>query len=164
MSTRKFKEIQRFRSLDVFILLGLFAVGLIYRAILGFLGWDHAAASESTYLLFAFLTIALFVYYFSIRLITVIDQKGIKYQFYPLHFRKHRIYWEEIDDLQVVDMPLQAALTGWSVRFSGEKRFSVTGRRSGLSIRLKNGEAIFLGTRHPEELRATIDRYRGNIS
>jgi len=160
MKKIEYKEKQRFRSWDVYLLLGFFFVGLIYRAVGSFAGWWEASPSNSVaaYLLFATLVGGLMAYYYSIRFFTVINEKGIKFQFYPLHRKKRKISWEEVEDCRVVKVSPQAALTGWAVGFLEEKRFSVTGRRSGLALDLKDGEHVFIGTRDPESVKKVVKK------
>lgn len=156
MKKLEFREEQRFRGWDVYLWLVFFTVALVYRALEGLAVETAVSAPVASYLFFALLMAGLFVYFYSIHLIVKVDEKGIKYQFYPLHFRKRRIRWEEIDQYEVVDLPIGAALNGWTINFSEERRFSVTGRRKGLALQLKNGEHLFIGTKHPEDLEAVI--------
>jgi len=159
MKDREFKETQRFRDWGVMLLLGLLVLGLIYRGYHNLI--DPGSVAASTYFLFAVLLSIVLVYYLSLRLFLKVDEKGIKYQFYPWHSSKHRIKWEEVEDCEVIKTSPDAAMSGWTVNFEPEKRFSVTGRRSGLKLELKNGEHIFLGTRHPEELSRTLQHLNG---
>lgn len=163
MKKVEFREAQRFRGWDIIILLGFFSLGLLYRAIAGLAGWWGAPSSDRVpvYLFFGAVTFAALLYYLSIRLFIVVNDKGVKFQFYPLHAKKRKIPWEEVESCRVIRVPPQAALTGWAVHFSEEKRFSVTGRRSGLALDLKSGEHLFIGTQHPEDLQKVVKKIRG---
>jgi|GEM_PF-1490028 len=160
----EYREVQRFREWDVFILLSLFVLGLAYRAVAGYMGWWGAPgeASFSTYLLLTLVVGLVFLYLYSIRVLLVVNKKGVRYQFYPWHFRKHKIDWDEVADWQIVDIPLQAALSGWSVNFSCEKCFSVNGRRKGLELDFRDGKRIFISSTEPERLRKIIKRLQKN--
>ena len=156
MKDQEFKETQRFRDWGIISLLLFFIGGLLYRTFESIIEPGQIAAS--TYLLFVLLLAVVLGYFLSLRLFLEVDAKGIKYQFYPWHTGKHRIRWEEVRDCQVVDASRDAASSGWTVSFEPEKRYSVTGRRAGLKLGLKNGEQIFLGTRHPEQLKNTLQK------
>ncbi len=159
MKNREFKETQRFRDWSVLLLLVFFIVGLLYRTFESLL--EPGPVSPSIYLLFVFLLGMVLFYFLSLRLFLKVDEKGVKYQFFPLHSGKHRIRWEEVKDFRVVQVSPDAAIAGWTVGFGPEKRFSVTGRRSGLKLDLRNGEQIFLGTRHPEQLKDALRKLSG---
>jgi hypothetical protein len=95
----------------------------------------------------------------SLRLVTKIDEKGIRFQFYPLHYRKHKIKWEELSEVRVVKMQIGAQLSGWNVSIGKPELFySFTGR-NGLELHLKNGGYIFIGSQEPEKLAEAIKPY-----
>ena len=154
MEKLEFKEQQRFRQLDVLLILGFLLVGLIARFV------QHQTMqlgnNFSGYVLLIVLLIGALIYFYSIRLITVINQKGVRFQYYPWHYKKKKIDWKDIDKVELVKSPLNAALTGWNIRFSNDNYYSVSGYR-GLKIDLKNGETIFLGTKNAERLKDSLE-------
>lgn len=159
MKNQEFKETQRFRDWGIILLLLFFIGGLLYRTFESIMEPGQVAAS--TYLLFVLMLAIVLGYFLSLRLFLKVDEKGIKYQFYPWHAGKHRIRWDEVRDCEVVNASRDAVSSGWTVSFEAEKRFSVTGRRAGLKLDLKNGEQIFLGTRQPEQLKNTLQQLNG---
>ena len=161
MSKTCYKEEQRFRRWEVFALLAMLMIGASYHFIDLYLsgGYDLFLLTLQYALVAIILTGAL-AYLWSIRLVLKIDKESIQYQFFPLHYRKHKLKWEEIEHLEFIEMPVSAELSGWAVRLgTWERMFSVSGR-TGLSLSLKNGQQLFIGTQHPEELKAALDRIK----
>ena len=161
MSKTCYKEEQRFRRWEVFALLAMLMIGASYHFIDLYLsgGYDLFLLTLQYALVAIILTGAL-VYLWSIRLVLKIDKESIQYQFFFLHYRKHKLKWEEIEHLEFIEMPVSAELSGWAVRLgTWERMFSVSGR-TGLSLSLKNGQQLFIGTQHPEELKAALDRIK----
>lgn len=159
MSKTQFKEEQRFRRWEVFALLVVLMISASYHFVELYLSGVY----ESYFLTLQYALITVIIagplaYLLSIRLILKIDEEGIKYQYFPWHYRKHKIKWEEIEHFEFINTPVLAELSGWAVRLgTWERMFSVSGR-TGLSLSLKNGEQLFIGTKHPEELKDALAR------
>ena len=100
-----------------------------------------------------------FAYFWNIHYSVKINEKGISYQYFPLHRGKHKIKWEEVKDCQVVKTPVIAALSGWNVHFSNEEFYSLNGR-NGLDVTLKNGEKVFLGAKDVEKLAEIVEQVK----
>jgi len=151
MATRKYKEDQRFRRWDVLGFIAFLLALALFRFIEGFYLRDWQEFSIAI-LCISLLGIALY-FLLSIRLIIKIDEQKISYRYYPLHLKKRKIKWEEIEQCELIDTPVASELSGWAVRFaSDEKMFSVSGRR-GLYLQLKDGREFFIGSKHLGELR-----------
>ena len=158
MSKLLYKEEQRFRRWEVFTLLALLLIGASYHFVeLYTSGAYEPGVLTLQYALIAIILTGALFYLWSIRLILKIDKNGIQYQFFPLHYRKHQVKWDEIDSFEFIDTPASAELSGWAVRLgTWERMFSVSGR-TGMSIKLKNGKQLFIGTQHPDELKSALD-------
>lgn len=98
-------------------------------------------------------------YLLSIRLELKIDDEKIRYRYYPLHFRRKKIFWSEVADCEVVVFPLSAQLNGWGIHF-GEQMISVN-HYAGIRLVLKNGERLFISCKDPEALRDIVGRCGG---
>ncbi|MCO6487792.1 MAG: hypothetical protein J5I98_05200 [Phaeodactylibacter sp.] len=159
MSKPQFTEEQRFRRWDVFALLvALMASASYHFAELYLSGAYETSLLTLQYTLITIILAGAAAYLWSIRLILEIDKKGIRYQYFPRHYRKHRIKWEEIEHVEFIHTPVMAELSGWAVRLgTWERMFSVSGR-TGLSLSLKNGQQLFIGTKHPGELKDALAR------
>ncbi|MCB0552538.1 MAG: hypothetical protein KDD02_03220 [Phaeodactylibacter sp.] len=161
MSKARYKEVQRFRRWEVIALLLFLLIGSTYHLfkLIGESTYDQTSLILQ-YLLILVLIGGALVYFISIRLIVKFDDEKIRYQFYPWHYHKHEVKWSEVADCQVVDTPAAAELSGWSVRIgTGERSFSVSGRR-GLLLSLKDGQQLFIGSQHPDQLREALEQCR----
>ncbi|MCB0597095.1 MAG: hypothetical protein H6557_14985 [Lewinellaceae bacterium] len=158
MKKTNFKEEQRFRRWEVFALLVLLLIGVSYHFIeLHVSGIYDPSVLTLQYALIVLILTGSLAYLWSIRLILKIDKEGIHYQFFPLHYRKHKVKWEEIENLEFINTPVSSELSGWAVRLgTWERMFSVSGR-TGMSLKLKNGKQLFIGTQHPDELKSALD-------
>lgn len=159
MSKAVYKEVQRFRRWEVFALLLFILLGATYHLLER--AWNNTF--DHNYVLLQYALIFLLaggalIYLLSIRLFLKIDDKKIKYQFYPLHYHKHEVEWEEVEECKVVDTPIAAELSGWSVRIgTGERSFSVSGRR-GLMLSLKDNTQLFIGSKQPDKLKEAVEQ------
>lgn len=160
MEKLAFKENQRYRRKEVFVAVLFFIVVISYR----FINQTFINPQiESTIPLSLFLLILLglalvFAYYSSIRLITVINEKGIRYQYFPWHYKKQKICWDEVKSLEVIETSLVAELSGWAVNFNSLGQYFCVGRQRGILITLKTDKQIFIGTKDPKALKDTIDK------
>lgn len=158
-----FKEEQRFRCWDLIGALLLLGAAALFR--LTQVIWNGYALSSSQVLaglLVLFVISLCLLYFFKARMATKIDERGIRFKFFPWHFRKRQIGWDEIDSYQWEDLPFSAALSGWGVNYGTfEQVFSLSGRH-GIHLKLKNGEELFIGTAHLQEMREVIDYFLHN--
>ena len=95
------------------------------------------------------------------RLVTQVDQDGIRYRFFP--FIKRHYQWHEIASARVVDYGF---VGGWGIRLftSYGTIYNVKGSK-GLAVELKDGKKFCLGTQKPEELQnilSSIPSKNGN--
>lgn len=153
MKKLEFKENQRFRQLDVLLLLSFLIIGLVYRLMTI---ESREIGDYFAYLLCLGLLGSAFVYFYNLRLITVINKKGVRFQYFPWHYKKQKISWEDIEQMELVRTPLNTALNGWNVRFADNYYYSVCGNR-GLDICLKNGDRVFIGSQNTEELEKSLE-------
>ncbi|MCO6477024.1 MAG: hypothetical protein J5I94_10415 [Phaeodactylibacter sp.] len=158
MSKKLYKEEQRYRRWEIFALLLFLMAGTSYHFVELYVSGEYEPGLLIIqYALIALILTGALAYLWSIRLILRIDKEGIQYQFFPLHYRKHKVKWEEIESYEFVDTPAPTELSGWAVRLgTWERMFSVSGR-TGLSLSLKNGQQLFIGTQHPDELKTALD-------
>ncbi len=96
MSQESFREIQKFTQWWLWLLLLSIGVILIY----------NQAAN-----LGALILVVISLLFLSLRLITEVDKKGIRFRFFP--FVKRAYQWQEITSAQVVDYGFAG---GWGIR------------------------------------------------
>lgn len=160
MEKLAFKENQRYRRKEVFIVILFFMVVMVYRFIeQHFINPQVEPSISLPLFLLILLGLSLiFGYYSSIRLVTVINEKGIRYQYFPWHYKKQKICWKEVKNLEIIETSLVAELSGWAVNFNSLGQYFCVGRQRGVLITLKTDKQIFIGTKNPELLKHTIDK------
>ncbi|MBM3420522.1 MAG: hypothetical protein FJY11_05240 [Bacteroidetes bacterium] len=156
MASGYFSEIQRFRQTWLWFLilglLGLFVWGFIQQIIMD-IPWGNNPASDTGLMLFSLIPAGITLLFLVARLETRLDRNGISYRFFPFHRTRKTIYWNELAGTTVKKYRPLADYGGWGIRTGrgGEKAFNVSGRY-GVSLELKDGKRILIGTRRPEEL------------
>lgn len=132
-----FKEVQKFSQWCLWLLL------LSLGALLFYMGPANLGALVLLVISLLFLTM---------RLITEVDQEGIKFKFFP--FLKRVYLWQEIISARVVDYGF---VGGWGIRLFTPYGtvFNVKGSK-GLAVELKSGKKFCLGTQRPDELQKTL--------
>jgi hypothetical protein len=137
MSRESFREVQKFTQWWLWLLLLSLGIILIY----------NQAAN-----LGALVLVVISLLFLSLRLITEVDKKGIKFRYFP--FLKREYKWQEIASAQVVDYGFAG---GWGIRLftSYGTIFNVKGSK-GLAVELKDGKKFCLGTQRPEELQKLL--------
>ncbi len=163
MAKHKFKEEKRFRHRAFYVLLGLIILGASYRLVEQFVlapvvSWGMVAAFTGM-----IMVSALIIYLLSsVRFVTVVSKKGIKYQLYPLHFKRQKVKWDDIEEYKVVELPRKDAWSGWNLYYSSDFNNYGFGEHKGLFVKLKNGENIYLGIEHEAELKKNIKKLARN--
>lgn len=156
MSKKLFKETQNFHNWALLMGLVISFALVIYRII------DTILYPPSflflNMLVYAVMLVSIIVgfwYMFQLRLKISITEKSIRFRMEPFHSKKKKIYWEEIDTVEIVETPEIAQWHGGNITFNHEKRFSIYGR-NGLHLVTKDGQEYFLGSRRLNELRKVI--------
>ena len=103
----------------------------------------------------------------NLKLKTRIDEKGIYYQYKPLHFSFRLITRESISKCYIRNYNGISEYGGWGIKFSFRKnsgRAFTTKGNIGLQIELKDGRKILIGTQKKEELQRVINTYQHKIT
>lgn len=151
MKAVKYKEVQRFRDIGILGLLGFFFCGLVIKIFHG------ANDPAECLLLLAVIGTAIGVF-MTIRMETVIDKKGIRYQYFPLHYKKQKISWNDVDSVEIINTPIIDELSGLNVSFAANKKYNVSSRHKGMDIKLTNGERIFIGSRKIDQIQMVLSK------
>jgi hypothetical protein len=162
-----FIEKQKFTQPLVIIGLLLAFIATAYTTVLQLKtisGGDFGEILKASLGIIIMLLVTFFI--FSIKLKTRIDEKGVYYQFFPIHFSYKFIPWNTLDKCYIRNYNAITEYGGWGFRFSffrkRGKAFNVKGD-IGLQLVLKNGEKILIGTQKKDELQRTIDTYKNKI-
>lgn len=158
MAKLKFKETQRYRHWEVIALLAILTLGTAVRLIVTTVSGE--AASNGNLFLGIFLLASLLLmlaYFIKVRMKVKVDKKGVKYSIYPWQKSKQKIKWEEVENFEIVEMPEQAALSGWSVQYGSRMRGWNMGNKRGLKLDLRNGDHYFLSINNLDDLENILD-------
>lgn len=161
MNSIKYDETQKMKTWWVF---------LICLLILGFAIWsfvcqiiiDEPWGSKPgpDWLIYAMLglSVLLNVLAFTTRLILQINEQGICIRYFP--FSRKNFNWSDIQEYNFVKYNPITDYGGWGVRYNWKQKgiaYTVAGHY-GISLSLKNGKKVLIGTRNPEELKAFIEK------
>lgn len=141
---------------------------------LAFAGWllifyENSLKAKSfeeliMFIFFELLLVLVTLGFFSLRLETRIDAKGITARFTPFKFLTRHYQWKEIREIFVRKYSPIAEYGGWGVRgLRNKKAYNVAGN-NGIQIVTKDKESFLIGTQQPEVARRVINYYRDKQS
>ncbi len=137
--------------------LGTVAYGVYKQIFLG-IPWGNQQLSDATAIIvaaFVFLTLGgIMVIFLSATLITKIDEKGIRYRYFPFVPKEQFIPRSEILNFEVKTYNPAGEFGGWGYRTSvnGEtKAINVRGNK-GLFLSLSSGKKFLIGTKKPHQV------------
>jgi hypothetical protein len=158
----EFNERQYFRKWWFLLILVLVMGGAIYGMVQQVIfdqPFGNNPMSNSGFIVLMLLLVFLFGSILMMRLETKIDDKGIRFGFYPFQSKGKFYAWNEIADISVVKYnPLiDYGGWGWRISLTGQgQAYNVSGNK-GIVVVLKNGKKRLVGTQRPEEARIIID-------
>ncbi|CAM1347561.1 hypothetical protein [Tenacibaculum insulae] len=171
-----FKEEQRFTQTWLIIIISLcsimpflFGVYGIIQQIIYKKPFGDNPMSDIGLIFFTISMLLLTFLIFLFKLKTRIDEKGIYYQFFPIHFSFKLISWNEINKAYVKTYNPIKDYGGWGLKggsfFSSEKGKAITiSGDIGVQIELKNGIKILIGTQKETEVKQVLTNYQNKLS
>jgi hypothetical protein len=176
MSRILFEEIQTFRQKALWLLLGLITVGsivlfgiAIYNQVILNEQFGEKPMSDIALIIGFVLVIgfAIFLswFFYSIRLETKIDERSIKYKFWPFIREYKEIPIQSVYSIEVEKYKPIMEYGGWGYRFSMKGRglcLNVS-KNMGLRIKMKDGFELLLGTQKAEELSVIVEVLKKNL-
>lgn len=90
-----------------------------------------------------------------VRLKVDVTDKGINYKMSPLHSKKQKIKWDEVDTIKVIETPKGVNMRGGNMKYWFEKKFTLSGL-NGLALITKEGDHYFIGTSETSKLKKSI--------
>lgn len=161
---RIFKETQRFNQWW----LHLVSTGLIAFLLYCFYNWFIAKEATGNVspnnvtgqivVTVSIIPVVLFMYILKLK--TWIDEIGVHYQFFPFHFSKKTVRWNELKKCYVRTYSPIKEYGGWGYRIStGQqgKAFNVRGKQ-GIQLVLKTGKKLLIGTQKEDDAKEVIQR------
>ncbi len=113
------------------------------------------------------------LFIFSLKLKIRIDERGITYQFFPIHFKPKNIAWPELNTCYVRKYSPVKEYGGWGIRalnkkvlmgFKGNgKAYNVKGNM-GIQLEFKDAGKLLFGTQEPEKARQVIKTYSNKLN
>ncbi len=162
---RIFNETQRFTQWFIWLPLALFL------GILGYFCYQWFALGEAVgtvgpdaraeQLLIILFSAPVLLLFYSIKLKTLIDEKGIHYRFIPFHFSQKTILWSDMKICHVRQYSPIQEYGGWGYRFTfrNGRAYNIRGNK-GIQIELATGKKILIGTQEATVVQQLIDRYK----
>ncbi len=176
MSKLLFQESQAFRQKALWILLTvitggsivLFGIALFNQVIVNEQFGDKPMSDSALFIGFVLVIgFAVFLswFFYSIRLETIIDERTIKYKFWPFIREYKVIPIQSVYSIEVEKYRPIMEYGGWGYRFSMKGRglcLNVS-KNKGLRIKLKDGFELLLGTQKAEELTTVVESLKKNM-
>ena len=102
------------------------------------------------------LAIPLLFYFFELRV--QVNEQGLHYQFFPVHFRSYRIKKSDIEKIEALKYRPLGDYGGWGIRYGFKgKCYNVKGNL-GVKVFLKNGSYILFGSQRHKELEKSLQK------
>ncbi|PKP45380.1 MAG: hypothetical protein CVT95_08850 [Bacteroidetes bacterium HGW-Bacteroidetes-12] len=139
--------------LSIIIILTIIALSLLATSIYDNLFNEKKMDLEDYFI--PILIIGLCGFIWSIRLITMIDDKGISVNFYPFINEFHP--WDKIDSVESVQHKTINKGMRWSSKYG--LSYSIKGN-SGILIKYKSGETFYIGSANPKVLIEEMSNYK----
>ena len=162
-----FKEEQRFTQIWLILLLTFSAIVPIAITVKGYLDINSTMTTNELLLTIIGIIVSISLIFF-FKLSTRIDEKGIHYQFFPIHFSMKLIPWNEISKAGTRTYLPISEFGGWGLRGGfffnkgKEKAINVSGD-IGIQLILKNGKKLLIGTQKREEATRVLETYKNKI-
>lgn len=95
--------------------------------------------------------------FYTLRLITHVDAKGIYIRFYPLPGKI--IDYAEVESCIARTYRPLREYGGWGIKYGrGGKAYNISGDR-GAQLVMKDGKRVLIGSQHADELSRAINKY-----
>ena len=156
-----FYEKQKFTQWWVWLIL-LLPTGIFILSTLGefIFGLEHGYKRLNTSeLVFTMLLFGcLYVFFYLIKLETIIKADGIYVRFFPFHFRFKHYEWEDLSNVYTREYCAITEYGGWGLRsglFGKGSAYNVNGNK-GLQLEFTNGKKLLIGTQKEHELKTLL--------
>lgn len=161
---RIFKEQQRFTQTW---LIALIVISTIMPLIVILKDSDKMSTSGLITTICVVLLAPAIIFFFKLN--TRIDEKGIHYQFFPIHFKFKTITWQEINVAYIRKYDAISEYGGWGLKGgalwnkSKGTAINVSGD-IGIQLELKTGKKLLIGTQLEEQAKQVLETYKQKIN
>ena len=163
-----FSEEQRFKKWILLPMVALPIIGMIVIFMQKNKG-TSALDSEAFWGITISLSVlfAVMVFILSINLKTKINEQGVFYQFFPIHFGEKLIAWNEIDKCYIKKYNSIKDFGGYGYRikpFGKMKGKAINvGGNCGIQLEFKNGKNLLIGTQKEVDVKRVLETYKNKI-
>jgi len=164
-----FNEEQRFKQWWLWLILIAVALYFIYgfvqQIFIGKPFGDHPVSDLGVTLLLL-VPFGILWLFWKVKLITKICTDGIYYQYFPFHWKFHKIAWEDVEKSYMRTYKPIVEYGGWGLRsgvFGSGQAFNVYGN-IGLQLELKNRKKLLIGTQKKYEIEKALEQIKRNQS
>lgn len=109
----------------------------------------------------------LIVFVFKVKLVSKVNEQGIYFRLFPLHFRERFIPWSDLESVFIRKYNPVLEYGGWGMRINYHRKrgraFNVSGN-TGLQLILKNGKKILIGTHKEFEMKQVLKTYSDKLN
>ncbi len=158
MDQAAFSETQRFTQIWGWIIL-LISIVVTIIGFVRFTRSENARNINPIFYLVFLLPLGLGVLFFTMKLETHIDEKGISYRFFPFRMEESRIDWDNVQKVYVREYNPTKEYGGWGIRGTNNNEAVNVAGHEGIQIIFKNGKKLLIGTQKPEQIQRLIDEY-----
>lgn len=162
----QFKESQRFNQWWIYALL-IFLLGIsvwaVYQQIILGIPFGNKPVSNT---MLIFTTLAPFGFatllFRILKLKTEINEEGFRYRFFPFHWSKKEIKWDDVEKVYTRKYRPLWEYGGWGIKgllSDNGRAYNVSGNK-GLQFELKNGKKVLFGTIKMDELNNVLGELR----
>lgn len=160
MATTLYKEKQRYTDVPNLIALTMLFFALAYGGYAAYVQPAKAPASPLVFIALAAITGGFLWWLSRLRMKVTINEKHIKFKVDPIHDKKQKIAWAQVESCELVTTSPLEQLQGGNITFDHEKRISFTGR-NGLAITTTSGKQYFIGSRKVDKLKEVLAKLPG---
>ena len=151
-----FSETQYFRQKWLWIIILFFpafsAYGIYEQIISGNVIGEKPMSDAGLIAFSIIVGIGLPLAFWSMKLKTRVSEKGLHYQFFPIHLKERLIAFEDIESFKARTYSPMKEFGGWGIRYGFEsKAYNVSGEQ-GVQIVLKNERKVLFGSQNHKQL------------
>ena len=158
---RVFNETQQFTQWWLWLILAVSTLAVITKPVVLWIASDfknHIVFGTSFWIGGGTMILVL-ILFIVFKLTTWIDEKGISYQFFPIHLKPKLLAWDKIEQIGTRKYKPLIEFGGWGYRWGiGGKALNVKGNK-GIQIKLQNGDSLLIGTQKINQAQTVINKY-----
>lgn len=151
-----FRERQRFTQFWLWVVVlsvaVIFWAGFVSQVVLGGSFGNNPVSSVQVILLFVLMGLGFPIFFYSMKLTTVVQPGELQVRFWPFHLRPKRIALHSVRDYERITYNPIREYGGWGIRWSFRgKAYNMSGNE-GVQLHFYNRKPLLIGSQHAEQL------------